>query len=166
MRLQYTSSTVFSSSAVFIGYLFIGLGVIGLVTVQYALLGLLIIPIGIFLAFSKYGIILDDILNQYRVYASYFGIKTGDWEDLEKMPDIAILKSRESSTTYSGSIMSNIHEDEFYKVFLLSPSHRKKVLVIKTKQKDNAQKVVDEITGKFDILYTTYNPRPINRPRR
>jgi hypothetical protein len=163
--LNYRASTVHSSSAVFIGYLFIIIGI------AYPLFfgtygALIFVLIGVFLTFSFYGVLFNRDQNTFKQYASYFGIKTGDWKKLESMPDIALLQSNESTTTYSSSLMSYDKKDHFFKVFLLSKNHRIKILVKKTHDRDAAKEVIEELKELFDLNYVKYDPIKIKKQNR
>lgn len=120
--------------------------------------GIALIFASIFVWSSDYGIQIKVNEKQYREYGSVFGIKRGEWEPLESLPFLTVLKNREGMTVYSKSNRSTTNIDEKYCVYMLNATHRKKVLVQKFDTKDLAIDNAKKISVQLNKEFVEYNP--------
>jgi hypothetical protein len=122
------------------------------------IMGIGMVIVGGFLCGSTYGSQIDFQNKKYREYTSYYGIKTGEWKSLDKLPYISILGSRSGFTVYSQSNRSTTDMDDYFDVCLLSNNHRIKFVVQKYESKDQATQLAETFAVKLDIPITKYSP--------
>jgi hypothetical protein len=127
--------------------------------------GLGLIGAGGFVASSTYGSQIDKARNQYREYSAYFGIKSGAWKPLEKMPFISILSSRSGFRIHSLTDRTTTALRDDFDVCLLNESHRHKVIVQKFKSKVEALEYAKVLSEKLDIPYANYSPKMSEKTR-
>lgn len=142
---------------VFSGYGILTVGV--LITLGNPIIGLLVVLVGGFISFTSTGIQIDVENKKYKHYSSYYGIKQGQWKTLDSYPCLAILQSRQSSTTHSiGNISSITNSENYYDIYLLDKTHRQKLLIKRLKNKEQASKDAKEFAENLGVEFTTYNP--------
>ena len=147
----------FPQAAINGGYIFIAFGIIG--STENVFIGIPIILLGIYLSFSTSGIEIDIDNKKFRDYAVYFGLrKGGKWRDLSKYPDLCLLKTRESTTTFARSNASVTYKDNYYDLFLMTSTHRSKVFIERFKNKDSAHIKARELERILGKELKTYSP--------
>jgi hypothetical protein len=102
------------------------------------IIGVIIFVSSSFLWSSTYGIEIDLTSNKIREYSSAYGFKKGKWHSLEKLPYMTFLKMREGMTVYSRSNRSTTLIDDNFGVYLLTNSHRTKILINKFDDENEA----------------------------
>lgn len=122
------------------------------------IIAIILLLVGLFICTSSYGTEIDVTNKKYREYGSIYGLKRGSWFDLKTMPYIAILRSRSGYRMYSTSNRSTNDTNDFYDVCLLNQSHRKKVVLMKFKSKDEALKYASKLESPLGLVLTQFNP--------
>jgi hypothetical protein len=140
------------------------LGLVGIlfsliVMIHHPILGALILIAASFFSLSSYGSEIDTTNEKFREYGSMFGVKRGKWEDLSGMPFIGIFKSKSGYLIYSRTTISTTHFDNQYEVCLMSPSHRRRVVLQRFKTKNDALNFAHFLENRIDSKLTEYNPR-------
>jgi len=104
------------TSGVFAGY---SLVVAGAITAYFHLAGLILLPAGMFMAFTYDGTIIDFNTRQIKNYTSLFGLfKVGKWYSIEEFSRFRIYRSRRSYTTYSrGNVPLTVSNSDIRLVF-------------------------------------------------
>lgn len=87
-----------------------------------------------------------------------FGIKSGKWKPLNKMPYLAVIKSKSGMTTYSRSNRSTSYIEEKYEVCLLSETHRQRMTVQKFNTIEEAKAYCQELATQLNKEVVTFNP--------
>jgi hypothetical protein len=167
MKIRIKAAKAHSSSATFIGYIFMILGfVFGLLTsnpialIDYCL-------IGFYFAFSHYGFEVSNDKSRFREYFNYMGLKFGKWRSLEEFPYLTVFYVKQTETTGSGRTMLETSIEEMvYKVYLLNESHREKVLVKQTPNEDEAKHITHTIINELGIEHVKFNPKRTSQRRR
>lgn len=87
---------------------------------------------GIFLLTASYGVQIDYSNRYFREYSSLMGIKYGKWLELDKFPFLTILTANKTnkSSDITG-LNSVVFTKEAYGVYLLTNSHRKRILLMR-----------------------------------
>lgn len=123
------------------------------------LASLVFFPVGIyaFTAFNGTEISLSDCA--VRAYSTSYGVKKGKWESTNLLPDISVMANS------AGVVMSNMYagghtvlKTKIYQVVLLSPNHRKKVIVCEKTDPDQAFEVAKMLAEKMDKKIVEFNP--------
>ena len=161
-KIRYNATKANSSSGVFVGYVFIILGfVFGLLTMNPIAL-LIFGGIGCYYAFASYGFEVNDDRSQFREYFNYLGLKRGKWRSLSEMPFITVFHIGQRETQYAGRMMQETSSVErVFKVYLLSPSHRERVLVKVTQDEKEAQTITEFLISELNIEYTKFQPKRV-----
>lgn len=84
-----------------IGYFLIILGIFSFFFTKNILLSLLLIGVGIYIAFSYVGILIDMEKRKFKYYKSKFGIKRGHWKYFKYYPYLSLLTVNQKQTTCS-----------------------------------------------------------------
>lgn len=155
---------VFPNPALIGGYLFLTLGIIGLVSGH--IVGLLIALLGGFVCSTFSGIEINIKNKTIRQYTSYFGFKKGETKDLTPYPFICIFKSNKTHSMYSRSNRAISYSETTYDLYLLNRSHKEKILIKVEKGEDNAIKKAKEIAGNIGIKLVQYSPEVISKKNR
>lgn len=142
-------------------YLIIIFGVFFLVTLNIFLMiiGLGFTFIGVFAAFSKYGILLDLENKKYKLYKGLLGFNQGKWNSLNDYPDLTVLRvnmKSSVSTRYGGASIST--ESYYYNICLLNKSHRSKILIESTQDKDQAYENVKKYAKLLGVNIAKFSP--------
>ncbi|MGB8490804.1 MAG: hypothetical protein WCE64_07070 [Bacteroidales bacterium] len=86
-------------SGTFAGYSFM---IIGAIAAYFNPAALILVPVGIFIAFTHDGAMIDFDSRRIRAYTSYFGIlKAGRWYPADSFSKFSIYRSMRRYTTYS-----------------------------------------------------------------
>ena len=144
------------SLAVYQGYLFLVVGLFKFLTEPLS--GLMITFLGGLLCFTFTGIQIDLNDNKYRVYTSFFGLKTGNWKSLEIYKEIAILKSLVNYKSYYKATIPLTSRETYYDIYLLDKTHRKKLLIKRLINKDQSILDAESLASLLKMELTTYKP--------
>lgn len=156
--MRISQGNYFPKAAVIGGVILIAFGILGSLENAYASIPFLLI--GIYLSFTYGGIEIDNTKKRFRDYALYFGIPIGSkWKDLDKYPDLCVLKTRESSTTYSRTNNSVSYKESYYDVFMLTNNHRAKIFLKRFDTKEEAFKKARELESILTKELKVYNPK-------
>ncbi len=140
-----------------LGYLFI---FIGFNIASESILGsLLPLGLGVLFSLSRCGIILDKNRNEFKEFKSYFFIKGWSWQSFENFPDAALLNLRYSQDAKHGYFHStNIKKETQKELVLLTPDHRKRILVKTFKTNEDSGAFSQEICKHFSLNFTKFSP--------
>ncbi len=164
--INIKSRKAHSKSAISIGYFFMGLGIITMVVFFNPIPFFIFSGIGAYFSFSYYGFEVNDAKTEYREFGYYLGVKIGKWQELKNMPYLTIFYITQSETTGAGRVMLSITNEEMvYKVFLLSNTHRTRVLIIQTLDKNEAKEMVELLEKELGLKYVKYNPQRMSKRR-
>ena len=146
----------FPMPLIIIGYVAI-LG--GFVTLfENPIVGLLMLFVGGFIALSTHGTQINTITKQYRGYGSYYGIKTGEWKPLEDFPFLSVLSGRSGQTVYDMTNQSTTSITNYVNVCLLSPDHRKRVVIQKFESAEPATEYAKTLSTILEVPIVRFNP--------
>ncbi len=138
-------SIVFSLFAVFISY-------------NEPIFGIIILLISSFFWSASYGIEINIRAKKYREYSSAFGLKWGNWLSLDKLPFVSIMTVREGMTVFSRTNQSTTLVENKFGIYLLSNSHREKVLIRKFNDDKDAKEFLKDAATKLSKEVVQYNP--------
>jgi hypothetical protein len=151
----------FPSSALIGGYLFLFFGIIGLLNGR--MVGILIAMLGAFVCFTYQGIEINIGNKTIRKYTAYFGFKRGQAKDLTAYPFVCIFKSNKTHKMYSRTNRTLSYSEITYDIYLLSQTHKEKILIKIEKGEENAISAAKRIADDIGIKLVQYNPEVISR---
>lgn len=115
---------------------------------------------------SKDGILIDS--NKLFSTKFIFGFPWSKRKaDLEGITDISIL-SFQGNQKYMFAFVANPDKGysvSIYKIYLLNEKHTIKRILFTTKDRELAEKTIDQINKTFQFNYYKYNPRFVTRMR-
>lgn len=155
--IEIKQGRYFPKPAVLGGYIFLFFGIFSVF--DNWPLGLSLLLLGIYLSLTFCGVEIDLNKKLFREYVQYFGIKSGKWIELDKYSDLSILKSKEKSTIYSRTNIATSDSTIYYDLFLLSKSHRTKILLKRYSNKEEALEEGNNYAIKLDKELKNYNPQ-------
>ena len=156
---------LFTPSMTVGGYILMAMSVFAFMEGAY-IVGVLVIVAGGFVSFAKNGILIDPNLKRAKQYIGYLGLRIGKWKSMEQYCHITILRSRESSTTYSRSNrVTTTSAETFYDVTLLDKTHRQKLGVIRLKGEKQAAEAAKELVKILGFDFVKYTPEVSEKTR-
>ena len=162
--LNIKSRKAHSKSAVSMGYFFMGVGIVSTIVLLNPIPFIVFGGIGAYLSFSYLGFEINNEKTEYREFGFYLGLKIGKWHPLNAMKYVTVFHVNQSETTYGGRSMNKITTSEkVFKVFLLSASHRQRVLVKQTTSESQAKETVELLEKELGLKYVKYNPQRIGK---
>ena len=116
---------------------------------------------------SKEGMVVSDD-GIYRCYFLFGRRVRSEKINLKNVTDISILRFNMGQKAAIGVTLNPDQTAEFaeYRVYGLSENHAKRTLFYTTRNKEDAQRVIDAITNVYDLKQTAYNPPRSSRRRR
>lgn len=152
----------FPPTILFVSTLFTVVGLPFLLTIP--ILGFIILAISTFIWSTSYGFETNRS-GEFREYGRAFGIKWGKWQNLDQFPDMTILTLKEGLTLRNRSNVSTTVVEKYYGIYLLTSSHRAKVLVNKFKDLEQAKDFITPIALGLNKEVVQYNPAISERTR-
>lgn len=103
---------------IFLGTMLFGLGIWRMIVFDWK--GILFFLISVIILFSKSGIVIDAKNQRIKKYIGIFTFKSGEWESIESVLDLQIIKTKETQNMNVVSI-TRIETTEVYKLFFTLP---------------------------------------------
>lgn len=139
---------------------------IGLVVaLAYPIVGLLILVFFGYIGTNTYGFEMDSAHNRCREYTAVFGIRRGSWIPLSDLPYVSVLHENMGSSVASLSNRVTTYAETKYNVYLLSKTHRTRLLVRIFPQRDEARAFAENLAEGADLEYAVYSPQVSSRTR-
>lgn len=129
------------------------------------ILGITIVAVCSFIWSTSYGFETNKFTEEFREYGSALGIKWGKWQKMDQFPDITILTLKEGYTVRSRLYLSTTVMESYYGIYLLTSSHRTKILVNKFKDLQKAKDFITPIALELNKEVVQYNPAISERTR-
>ena len=123
------------------------------------ILGPVLIFASAFVLTSSHGVDVCFETKYIREYHKRFFIKSGEWKSTYSYPDICILKLGKSKvhSDISGGVSTQIDVSK-NEVYLMTPNHRKRMLIKICNSVREAVKVAEFLAEKLDKKVTQFNP--------
>lgn len=149
----------FPQGLVFVGYIFLGIGV--LMCLTSPVLGAIIILISAFVCFTFSGMEINTHYKTYKDYTALFGlIKQGKWNSYANYPYVTLLRKNMVTTTHSpGNVASTTSKELVYDITLLDKTHRKKLVIKRMKDNDKALAEAHVLAQQLGVEFAYYNPQ-------
>lgn len=134
MKLDYKTDRL-PLNFITLGYMLSAIGVWRLIVFDWK--GVFFLFLSIFLIFFKSGIIIDTDKKLLRKYNGIFFIKKGEWENINQLTGLQIVRSKETQTMSVLSI-SRTETNDIYKLYLNMPDRN--ILLMKGSNNDMLKK--------------------------
>jgi hypothetical protein len=109
------------------------------------------------------GVELDFEQLKYRKFKSVLGIKSGEWKSYNPAHQLVLLSKHGAKTMVNQRLISEIAiEDYFYELYIMDPSHLKRLYLYSTKKKEKVDSIIRQITESSTLKLTAYNPAKLN----
>ena len=126
--------------------------VVGLATVYFSLLALILVLTGAFVGFTYSSAEIDFAGKRVRFLTNLFGIiKTGYWMNVKPDMKIGIAKCRKTWRSYSGGNRELGITNEDYRLILCNSSGRKLMPIKKTENMVSAKSELEAICSQLEI---------------
>ncbi|RFC55087.1 DUF308 domain-containing protein [Brumimicrobium aurantiacum] len=159
----------FKSIARLIGLIFTVLGAIVLLSFNIiaVVFGAIMLVFGLYMLTGNSGIDIDYKQKLFKEYNQVAGIKFGEWKSLDDYPFLTVLKANKSNKASDiTGLNKTISTNEHLGVYLLTNSHRKKILLSRTSNRmQDATAEATRIAELTDKEMMKYNPRRFLKPR-
>ena len=157
MQIQFDHGPSFPPPLRIGGGLFTLFGVIG--ATQGSVFAMALLLVGLYILSSRTGIIIDSEHRQFKDYTQLFGLKKGKWVEMMNYPDVAVLRTKYSTDTMTRGMTHIKDSDVYFEVYMLTPRHRKRVLVSKHEGIGGAQEKAKELAASCGLNYVKFQPR-------
>jgi len=105
--------------------------------------GILFLPIALLFLFLKSGLIIDTESRKLKKYIGLFLIKKGEWEDIQSILNLEILKVRKAQSMNVLTIRRT-ETKEVYKLILVLPNKRIELMAGEKESIINTSKEISE----------------------
>lgn len=155
--LHFKNGKLFPSNRMLIGYVFLVSSIFVAIINLY--IAVPVFLLGLFICFTRYGIIIDPEKNSYHEYTVYLGlIKIGKTLKYNPTEFLTVIPTRQSSTTYSRTNSSYINTEYFFSICLLNDRYRNKRELTKFDQKSMATDIAKNLADRMGVEYFEYDP--------
>ncbi len=154
----------FPPAMVFAGYVIIAVGLVLMWESPSAGFGVAVF--GGLISLTRSGMLVDFTNKKYKDYTSFFGIRQGNWNSLDAYPYISVLHRKVTTTAFSrANRPTTTGSKTYYDIFLLNSTHRKKLMIKRHMERDQAIIDAKELAGKLGLQLTDYNPAVSQKTR-
>jgi hypothetical protein len=141
-------------------------GLIGFIVILvYPIAGLMVVGFFGYICSSTYGFEMDWPKNRCREYTRVFGIKRGEWVPLSDRPYVSVLHDEVGNSVASLSNRITSYTETKYNVYLLSETHRTRMLVKMFDKKDTASEYARHLAVGAQLQFAVYSPQVSARTR-
>lgn len=114
--------------------------------------GIILILLGAFFAFSFSGTSVEKEKNRFRQYTKLFGfIKVGDWEDLTMYKELAILKNDTSFRVFSRGNRAIDSKANNYLIYMIGDDIRFKIPLKKCRNTEIAKTEAENLSKELNM---------------
>ncbi len=159
--LCYKTGKLFPNNAVFLGYVFLPIGVFA-IAVGSAIIGLALLLLGAIISFSSTRIIFSPELSQYVSQTRIMGfIPFSKSHTLSNWELLTVIPIKVSETVYANAAMSNTQSNFFFTVNLMKASYRGKKELLRFESKVKAEEVAKGLCHRLGKSYFEYDPKVV-----
>ena len=136
MIINYKLGKIFGPSMVFAGYI---LMVFGVLTLYFTISSIGLILIGVLIAFSSSGTIVEPELQKYKNYLLLAGVlQIGKKQAFEKEDRIEVKKFKGKHLSFSRSNRQSAVDSNDYGIYLITSRSKKKILMARFEAEEEA----------------------------
>jgi hypothetical protein len=148
MKLEFKTDRL-PFNFIALGYMLSVIGIWRIIAADW--IGVLFLLISFFLIFFKSGITIDTDKKLLRKYNGIFFIKKGEWENINQLTGLQIVKSKETQTMSVLSI-SRTETNDTFKLYLNMPDRN--ISIMKGSKNDmlnKANKIASSLHAKYSL---------------
>ena len=145
--------------------MFIGL-VITMGMGWYILVGIIMLFAGGYFALTANGIDIDPDVKSVRHYTRYYGIKRGRWNEYPTYPNVCVVSKERRYGRYRENSTEEPENPYQYELYLVSRSHRGKVLLQIVYNKERAKQIAQNLASDMGAEVVDYDPPGRTKKRR
>lgn len=149
--------------AVILGYVILFFGVLALLASGSwvaLVFSFVLLTLGGFLALTRTKTVIDTDKHRIKMVTSLFFVPTGKWVEMQKYPEISVLKSRRGFRAYGGrSNQSTANVQTYFDVMLLSSNHRKKLVLATHDGYEKALEEAHKLAGQLGKPVVKFAPK-------
>jgi hypothetical protein len=120
--------------------------------------GLLVLIIPVILTIQS-GVELRFDTLQYRKFRSILGKSSGEWKKYTPEHVLVVLNKNGSKGIVSlYTFQERMIDDLFLELYIMDPSHMKRLFLFASKDIKKVRRIVDHITGNSTLALETYSP--------
>lgn len=154
--INFKTTYLFTLPLRLFGYLFIVVGLIA--TVNRGVGFIILAVLGIYLSFSRYGVLFDIDNKRFKEYTSYLWMKTGTWKSISGYPYLTVLTITEKQSIRSLSNNSTVSREVVYRITMLSENHFEKIRLIQMSTKSEAAEECERLADLLGLEKVVYSP--------
>ncbi len=156
-KLEWETGALFPPALAFVGKLVFA---IGLVSILFApLFGVFVLAVGGYVGFGKTGVELLPEQDKYREFTKIFWFRFGKPKSYKDFPFLSVMRTKLTSSAYSLTNRSaSTGSDLYYDVYMLSQSHRSKVLIRRFSALHDAKVSAQELGAILSKEVVMYSP--------
>lgn len=156
-KLDGTLGSLFPPTVKFVGRIVFVAGVLAMFGLP--LIGIFLMLAGAFVGFSVTGVKLFPAEGAYQLYIGLFGLRFGKRKSYQNYPFLSVMRTKVTSSAFSvtnrnASTGSNLYFD----VYLLSQSHRERILVRRYSSQFEAKQKAQELGTVLSKKVVMYHP--------
>lgn len=124
--------------------------------------------LGLYVSFTRQGVLLDVDANRYCYYNQWFGLSLkGKWKPCQEYESITVFKrnlTTRAESWYGSSAETG--RQEVYDIYLLNNSHRNKLWIHRLKNKETALLETEKLSAILQRPLVKYAPRVSSATRK
>jgi hypothetical protein len=157
-KLDGKLGPLFPPTLRFVGKIVLGAGLLSIAFIP--LIGLFLFLVGGFIGFGVSGVMLYPSEALYQEYIGLFGLRYGKKKSYLQYPYLSVMRTKVTSSAYSRSNRSAVTgADLYYDVYLLSESHRERILLRRYSSQFEAKEKAQELGVVLSKKVVMYNPK-------
>ncbi len=136
------------------GFALIFIGLVITMSMGWAIpVGILLAIAGAYFGLTSTGIDIDTDAKAIRHYTRYFGVKSGRWNEYPTYPNVCVISKERKQKRFREEHSEEPENPYQYEVYLVSRSHRGKVLMQILYNKEKANQAAKDVKIKACFLY-------------
>ncbi|WP_127141835.1 hypothetical protein [Flagellimonas marinaquae] len=160
MKTDYKLEYLFPLMFRIIGVTLTISGVLLLVTFPYRIVGgISLFIIGLTMAFTRKGVILEYENKKIKEYIGLFFIKLGKWKSISTYTDVSVLMMNIKSTGFSRTGLEFTERSKVYRIYFMDENHRERLRVKDFEKMEIAISNAKVIAKKMEKTFAKYNPK-------
>ena len=160
MKINYKGDKVFPLMFIIIGITLFICAILLIATFDSrAIIGILLLFIGLIIVFTRKGMILDFKKRKIKRYFGVFFFKIGIWKTISDYSSITVLHVNEQSYGYSRTGVQFGERLKTYRICLLNENHRNRLTITDYKEESIALSEARIIAEKLNLELVSFNPK-------
>lgn len=161
VNLKFNNGKLFPSNVVFVGYVFLGVGVFSLLTAAWPI-GLFFILLGAFLSLTFELVIFDPEKRIVKEQTNYLGfIPSNKIHSCNKWKYMTVIPVRRTTTIYASAANYTTDTRYVFTLTLLNEMYRNKKELVRFDDKGDAELNCERLCERMSMEFFKYDPMVI-----